>query len=249
MGFEGLVLKQAFKRHTCRHHQCGGVLIILILLMVVAFSTVLLTGISTNKTKLARSEQTLNHLGEAKAAVIAYAQLSDPDKTPTGLQQRYLPCPDTNGDGLEETPCGTAAATGWLPWQTLGLPPLKDATGSCFRYYVAGAYKQGTVNPPLISALPTAEFSLNDPGQLLSNDVVAMIFAPNTVIAGQNRSISPGIATECGSTATGAPINQNQNLLDSIAGTNNTISPDFIVAPQGNTFNDVATWITRAELL
>jgi len=230
------------------HHQCGGVLIILVLLMVVAFSTVLLTGISTNKTKLARAEKTLNHLAEAKAAVTAYARLSDPDKTPTGLQQRYLPCPDTDGDGLEETPCGTTAATGWLPWQTLGLSPLKDASGSCFRYYVAGEYKQGAASPPLISALPTAEFSLNDPDQLLSNDVVAMIFAPNAVIAGQNRSIAPGIATECGSTTVGAPINQNQNLLDNIAGTNNANSPDFIVAPHGDTFNDVATWIISTEL-
>lgn len=231
------------------HQQRGGVLIILVLLMVVSFSTVLLTGISTNKTKLARAEQTLNHLAEAKAAVIAYAWLSDPDKTPTGLQQRYLPCPDTNGDGLEETPCGTSAATGWLPWQTLGLPPLKDANGSCFRYFVAGEYKQGAVSPPLKSALPAAEFSLNDPDQLLSNDVVAMIFAPNTVVAGQTRGIPPGTATECGSTSAGAPINQNQNLLDSIAGTNNANSPDFIVAPQGDTFNDVATWIISTELL
>ena len=219
--------------------------------MVVAFSSVLLTGISTNKTKLARAEQTLNHLADAKVAVIAYARLSDPDKNlpPTGLQQRYLPCPDTDGDGLEETPCGTNAATGWLPWQTLGLSPLKDASGSCFRYFVAGEYKQGAVSPPLISALPTAEFSLNDPDQLLSNDVVAMIFAPQTVVVGQNRSIAPGAGTECGSTSAGAPINQNLNLLDSIAGTNNATSPDFIVAPQSNAFNDVAAWITSAELL
>ena len=76
-----------------------------------------------------------------------------------------------------------------------------------------------------------------------------MIFAPNTIVAGQNRSITPGIATECGSTSTGAPINQNQNLLDSIAGTNNANPPDFIVAPQGDAFNDVATWIISTELL
>ena len=217
--------------------------------MVVAFSTILLTGISTNKTKLARAAQALSHLAKAKTAVIAYARLSDPDKTPAGLQQRYLPCPDTDGDGLEETPCGTTATTGWLPWQTLGLPPLKGASGVCFRYFVAAEYKQGTASPPLISALPAGEFSLSNPNQILSNDVIAMIFAPNAVVAGQNRSVSPGTATECGSTAAGAPINQNQNLLDSIAGTNNANSPDFIVAPKGDTFNDVATWITSTELL
>ena len=244
-------MRRRFKHHRSTHRQHGGVLIILVLLMVVSFSTVLLTGISTNKTKLARAEQTLNHLADAKVAVIAYARLSDSDKTPppTGLQQRYLPCPDTDGDGLEETPCGTNAATGWLPWQTLGLSPLKDASGSCFRYFVAGEYKQGTVSPPLISTLPAGEFSLSNPNQVLSNDVVALIFAPNAVVAGQTRSPTPGTATECGSTSTSAPINQNQNLLDSIAGTNNANAPDFIVAPQGDTFNDVATWIISTELL
>ncbi|MDX2463421.1 MAG: hypothetical protein QNK31_02815 [Porticoccus sp.] len=232
------------------HHQQGAALIILILLMVLALSTALLTGISSNATKLARAEKTLIHLAEAKSAIIAYAQLSDPDKTPAGLQQRYLPCPDTDGDGLEETPCGTSAATGWLPWQTLGLPPIKDASGYCLRYYVAGEYKQGASAPPLISALPPAEFTLSDPNQLLSNNVVAIIFAPYDILAGQTRNVTPGIATECGSTNLGAAINQNQNLLDSIAGITNASAPDFIVAPEGSSaaFNDVASWVLRSEL-
>tara|TARA_R110001592_G_scaffold320639_2_gene598768 strand:- start:87464 stop:88231 length:768 start_codon:yes stop_codon:yes gene_type:complete len=250
------------KSYSSEHHQQGAALIILVLLMVLAFSTALLTGISSYATKLARSEKTLIHLSEAKSAVIAYARLSDPDKTSTGLQQRYLPCPDADGDGLEETPCGSTAATGWLPWQTLGLPPLKDASGYCLRYYVAGEYKQGSSGPPLISALPPssglplisalppAEFTLSDPNQLLSNDVVAIIFAPYDILAGQTRNVTPGIATECGSTSLGAAINQNQNLLDSIAGITNASAPDFIVAPEGSstTFNDVASWVLRTEL-
>ena len=244
-------MKRKAQHYAPKCGQQGAVLIVLILLMVLALSTALLTGISTNKTQLAQSEKTLHYLAKAKSAVIAYARLSDPDQTPTGLQQRYLPCPDTDGDGLEETPCGSTAATGWLPWQTLGLPPFKDASGYCFRYYVSGAYKQGASTPPLISALPPAEFTLSDPHQLLSNDVVAVIFAPNEIVASQNRRTTPGILTECGSTATGAPINRNQNLLDSIAGENNATTPDFIVAPEGSsdTFNDIASWILSSELL
>lgn len=237
------------KNYSPKSHQHGAVLVILILLMVLALSTALLTGLSSTHTKLARSAQSLANLSEAKSAVIAYAQLSDPDKSPTGLQHRYLPCPDTDGDGLEETPCGTTSAEGWLPWQTLGLPPLRDASGSCFRYYISSEYKQGTAAAPLKSALPSAEFTLSDPDQLISNDVVAIIFAPNTVVAGQIRGTAPGSPTECASTSISAAINQNQNLLDSIAGTNNANSPDFIVAPQGGTFNDVAIWITSTELL
>lgn len=243
-------MRLEIKSYSSGYHQQGAALIILVLLMVLAFSTALLTGISSYATKLARSEKTLIHLSEAKSSVIAYARLSDPDKTSTGLQQRYLPCPDADGDGLEETPCSTTAATGWLPWQTLGLPPLKDASGYCLRYYVAGEYKQGSSGPPLISALPPAEFTLSDPNQLLSNDVVAIIFAPYDILAGQTRNVTPGIATECGSTSLGAAINQNQNLLDSIAGITNASAPDFIVAPEDSstTFNDVASWVLRTEL-
>lgn len=243
-------MKSKVKHCSSKYSQQGAVLIILVVLMVLALSTALLTGLSTTKTKLSQSEKTLNRLAEAKSALIAYARLSDPDKTPTGLQQRYLPCPDTDGDGLEETPCGTNAATGWLPWQTLGIPPYKDASGYCFRYYVAGAYKQGASSPPLISTLPPAEFTLRDPDQLVSSDVIAIIFAPNDIVAVQRRSKSPGITTECGSTAATAQINRNQNLLDSIAGVNNASAPDFIIAPEGSsdTFNDTANWILSAEL-
>jgi type II secretory pathway pseudopilin PulG len=244
-------VKGEIKCHSSKYNQQGAVLVILVLLMVLAVSTALLTGISTNKTKLARSEKTLRHLASTKSALIAYARLSDPDQTASGLQQRYLPCPDTDGDGLEETPCGTTSATGWLPWQTLGLPPYKDASGYCFRYYVAGAYKQGTSTPPLISALPPAEFLVVRPPDIfITNDVVAIIFAPNTPVIGQTRGVAPGVATECGSTSPGASINQGQNLLESINGISNASAPDFMVAPEGSssTFNDIAIWISRTEL-
>lgn len=244
-------MKSNAKHHSLKHNQKGAVLIVLVVLMVLALSTAFLTGISTHKTQLAKSDKTLHALANTKSALIAYAQLSDPDKTSSGLQHRYLPCPDTDGDGLEETPCGTAAATGWLPWQTLGLPPYKDASGYCFRYYVSGAYKQGTATPPLVSALPSAEFTISNPDQLISNDVVAIIFAPNDIVAGQTRSRTPGTPTECGSTSTSAAINQNSNLLDSLSGENNATEPDFMIAPQesSDTFNDVANWILSTELL
>lgn len=233
-----------------KSRQRGTVLIILVMLMVLALSTALVTGLSTTKTDLARSAQTLTNLAEAKSAIIAYARLSDPDKTSVGLKHRYLPCPDTDGDGLEETPCGANAAEGWLPWQTLGLPPLRDISGSCFRYYVAGAYKQGGGSPPDITSLPPAEFLVVRPPDIfITNDVVAMIFAPNTPVIGQARSVAPGVATECGSTSPSAAINQGQNLLESINGISNASAPDFMVFPDGNrTFNDISTWISRTDL-
>jgi len=243
-------MSQQKKEYSSNAHQRGAVLIILVMLMVLALSSALLTGISATKTKLTQSAQTRLNLAEAKSAIIAYARLSDPDKTSSGLNLRYLPCPDTDGDGLEETPCGTSAASGWLPWQTLGVPPLKDSSGYCFRYFVAAAYKRGSAIPPDIAALPPAEFQVyNHQGTLISNDVIAMIFAVNEPVAGQRRNINPGVATECGSTALSAAINQDQNLLESINGISNASAPQFIVAPEGSssTFNDTAIWISRTE--
>ena len=55
----------------------------------------------------------------------------------------YLPCPDTDGDGLENgtvTPgtgtCPAATGDGWLPWQTLGLNIVGDVWGNRFKYHV-----------------------------------------------------------------------------------------------------------------
>lgn len=51
----------------------------------------------------------------------------------------YLPCPDTNGDGIEERTANSgnscSAANGWLPWVTLGVAS-QDGWGNRLRYSV-----------------------------------------------------------------------------------------------------------------
>jgi len=235
--------------------QDGAVLLILVVLLVITMSGALMTALSLNNNKLDKSFVNAKALAQAKVALIAHARLSDPLKTlpPAGLQQRYLPCPDLDGDGVEESPCGVGDVAGWLPWQTLGIKPLRDASGNCLRYYIGGPYKLGALLPPLITALPIASFVIrDDAGGVVSNDAVAVIFAPNEPIAGQTRDIAPGITTECGSTVIAAPINQNSNLLDSIGGINNATPPQFVTAPKqiGPTtnLNDTMVWIDRSEL-
>jgi prepilin-type N-terminal cleavage/methylation domain-containing protein len=51
----------------------------------------------------------------------------------------YLPCPDTDGDGLSNGGPGTctdASGDGWLPWQTLGINVQSDIWGNRFKYHV-----------------------------------------------------------------------------------------------------------------
>jgi hypothetical protein len=50
-----------------------------------------------------------------------------------------LPCPDAAGvEGVAGASC-TGLTQGWLPWRTLGLPPLRDASGTCLWYERNGA--------------------------------------------------------------------------------------------------------------
>lgn len=241
------------KSHHFPRRQKGAALLVFMMLLTVGVASFLLSGMSRISHQLASPFHDTRILAEAKNALVAYARLSDPDlSADTGLNHRYLPCPDQDGDGLEESPCGTASVEGWLPWMSLGLAPLRDASGTCLRYFVASAYKQGTATAPLVSALPNAEFTLNNSSGLVASDVVAVLVAPGSVVAGQSRSALPGTATECGSTSVASERNQAANYMDTTAGISNSSAPDFIYGPlalnSANSFNDVVISILSSEL-
>jgi len=241
------------KNHHVPNVEKGAALLVFMMLLTVSVASFLLSGMSRLSHQLASPFHNTRVLAEAKNALVAYARLSDPDlSAATGLNYRYLPCPDQDGDGLEETPCGTTSVEGWLPWMSLGLAPLRDASGTCLRYFVASAYKQGTATPPLISTLPSAEFTLNSSSGLVASDVAAVLIAPGNVVAAQSRSVEPGLATECGSTASASERNQADNYMDTIAGINNALAPDFILSPlalnETDTFNDVVLSLLSGEL-
>jgi hypothetical protein len=54
--------------------------------------------------------------------------------TPSLPADQLLPCPDSAGaEGQAGATC-PGLTRGWLPWRTLGLPPLRDASGTCLWY-------------------------------------------------------------------------------------------------------------------
>jgi hypothetical protein len=65
---------------------------------------------------------TMVALREAKSSLIVYATLYAEYYNATNSGPGYLPCPDTNGDGDENAPCG-ANILGSLP-QSIALPTL-----------------------------------------------------------------------------------------------------------------------------
>ena len=235
--------------------QDGAALLILLALVTLAIASFLLTGINRIQNGLDSSSHNRAVLAEAKSALIAYSRLSDPDlSASTGLNLRYLPCPDINGDGLEESPCGASSAEGWLPWLTLGLPPLRDASSSCLRYFVSSSYKQGSsVVPSITPSLPAGDYTFRDVSRVLSTGVIAVIIAPGEVLDGQVRTYSISSATECGSNITSNAVNLAVNYMDTIHGVDNALAPVFVTSPrqveETINFNDNLSIVIPNDLL
>jgi prepilin-type N-terminal cleavage/methylation domain-containing protein len=55
------------------------------------------------------------------------------------LAHKRLPCPDSTRSGFEDEPCAAAETMGWLPYQTLGLPPPTDRSRMIYGVYRGGS--------------------------------------------------------------------------------------------------------------
>ena len=120
-------------------------------------------------------------LEEIKEALIGFAILNE-----------RLPCPDIDGDGIEEVSCNIE---GNLPWVTLGVGKFVDGWGNNFRYRVDDEYSQYPIpksslfnDSPNTSDLKvencqeellTSEQHIdpNPPNKEITSNVVAIIFS------------------------------------------------------------------------
>lgn len=134
-----------------RARQTGVILLVLALAVLLAGALVLVGGLDGNASRVDRAARTENALNQAKQALIAYA--AGRDIQPTNSAVGTLPCPDLNDDGLAETSCGNASGStsqtsrlGRLPWRTLGISDLRDASGERLWYAVSSMYKNNTAN-------------------------------------------------------------------------------------------------------
>lgn len=206
-----------------KDHQ-GAALMIFVLIMVMASSAFLLQSLNLNFSnhKASIDQQVLE---QAKEALLGFS-LSYADRNPSRLPG-YLPCPDFNGDGISDTPCGLAgeSSLGRLPWQTLGLKPLRDSAGECLWYAVSGVYKESPISTLSIDSngqFLVFDSSLNSlNGNNASETAIAVVFAPGIAINNQVRSVTLANATECGSNIVGEAINLSANYLDNFAPINN----------------------------
>lgn len=108
------------------HQQRGVVVLIMLLILIMGSAYVLLGKLNKGDPRQPRSVATVQDLGAVRDALIGYSLING----------NCLPCPDLNGDGLAQPPCGSGApVAGFLPWATLDLGAA-DTWGRRLRYIV-----------------------------------------------------------------------------------------------------------------
>jgi hypothetical protein len=238
---------------TRRTAQAGVVAVLLLVILVMGSLYALLSGVNTAAAGLQQKRDDVSTvaLKQAKEALIAYAATR-------ATRPGALPCPDLDNNGIaggagfygsnsEAVPGGihggfdcpnTALQIGRLPWVTLGLPDLRDASSERLWYVISGNFRNDG----------TQVVNSNTPGQLAvagvtpAAGVVAIIFAPGQPLAGagQNRS--------------GAGVN---DVVQYLEGGNADLDPNFVAGqrceqaapacPLGP-FNDQFVTVTHQEL-
>ncbi len=252
--------------------QNGAVLLLLMFAVIIGFSSLFIIAYNNNKLDISNDKETSEALSKAKQAVLDYVT-ANYHLYETG-EYGFLPCPDTSSgsglaDGIEHSGCFSANRNiiGHLPWQSLGISPLKDSTGRCL--WFAATSLEKTANP---EDLGTGMISLysSDRNTEISNPTdpfVALIIAPKSSFDYQVRT-GTGQNTICeqsfdatdyldstqltsGTQVNNAQVAANPSSPDifitSGKQSQNTLPPYSQTNPQP--FNDQIIYISRDELI
>lgn len=257
--------------------QKGAALIVLVLAFIMATSVLVITNYSIDKGRIGYEKRTTESLAKAKEALISYAvtygeYLTTTNEPKSGMLG-FLPCPvnsSSTNEGVTSGSCGNQYQSnlGRLPWKTLGIEPLKDASGNCLWYAVSSEYKSigridrdelinfsGLARSEMLNEDSNGSFEVFDEGavKIIGNTAserpVAIIIAPGGPVAGQNRTFDN--TTHCGGDYT---ANRFLELFNGIDNSSITTSDDFIddfitsSLTTANNFNDRVTVISQSEI-
>lgn len=229
----------------------GAALLVMLVILVLGIAALLIGSLNSTALQNERDSTTAAALAQAREALIGYAMTYADTHTTTPQVDGYLPCPDSdasNGEGSSKLSCGSqdVSTLGRLPWRTLDLQPLRDGAGECLWYALSGSYK----NNPKTSLMnwdTSGLLSVSDANGNTVPDVVAVIFAPGTPLAGQDRSPS-GDAPICGGNYVAANYLDNDGTHDnsSVSSAANAVSNFFSGA--SSRVNDRLLYITRQDI-
>lgn len=212
------------------HRQQGAALLVLLTIVVLAASYALLKRLNKEQPDILRASDTAAVLAEARTALVGYALSST-------TRPGELPCPDYgNGpqglDGISDI-CNENIAyvtIGRLPWKTLGLRDLRDASGESLWY--APAIELDNNSAKINSETATSLRVVTNNAE----QIAAVVIAPGKVTSTQTRP--QNLASQ---------ITPDRYLEASNATADINIS---VVAPNATTeFTDQVLVITRDELI
>jgi hypothetical protein len=226
--------------------QGGFVAIVMLLLLVIGSLYLIVTGLSTAAEAGRRLQEDVTALAlqQAKDALIARAALDD-------NRPGSLPCPDLDNDGDADLLAGNNCPSyiGRLPWRTLGLPDLRDATGERLWY----ALSQNFTDSQGYRINSDVQGTLVIPGMAPAGGIVAIVFAPGTVVGTQQRQGalggSPDLPCAWG-------VHENCKVGNYLEGQNASVDLTYEQSarceradcPGGVPFNDQLMVITHADL-
>ena len=227
------------RRYTPPRSERGQALILLLVLLGMAASIFVFNTASNVSTYVSPTAERIDNdaLAQAKAALIQYVTITNLNTNRPGT----FPCPDTDNDGIVNlysgTNCpgyvsGSNVYLGRLPWQTLGLPDLRDSSGERLWYAVSRDFAR---NPTCLPNCP--DLTSDTLGQLTVNGrtVVAIVFAPGRAQGSQVRG-------------TAGEQNTASNYLE---GENGDSDATFTaaVAVASSTFNDRLLTIVNPDFI
>jgi hypothetical protein len=224
--------------------QRGLALLVLLALFAMAAAYMLVSSLNQGSValSLAKSDRNRAAMQEAKAALIAWA--ASETLQGANFQPGRLPCPDRDNNGKADSTCTTVASRlGRLPYKTLGIGELRDASGELLWYAVSDNFRTGA---NIINSDTQGTLSIS--GLAPASNVIAVVLAPGTRLGDQDRS--PGEAT-CNTKT--QPCNTAANYLEDINGDANV--DDYVAKIENLTgpvvaslFNDQLLAITHQDL-
>lgn len=246
-----------------RTSQRGYALLLMLVMVTMGILYTLVSQVGLIGAKVARAQGTSAAMLQAKEALIGYAATYR--DTHSGEAFGYLPCPDADGDGDADTTnnstnCGssTGVVVGLLPYKTLGLGDLRDASGECLWYAVSPSHKAGMAKAePMnwdtrgqIEVLDSdAAAVLADPVSGTEGGAVAVIFAAGPPLSGNATGRGNNSGSICGSKG---KANWNAYLESASFDASGNSTDNPLVVTKGtldsSSNNDQIVWITPKDI-
>lgn len=189
----------------------------IVLVIVALLMAGLLPTISSQIEQQRRSE-TRKYMEEVRNALIGYAVIN-----------KFIPCPDTDGDGTANTPCQTSATQqfGTLPYKDLGVAAT-DGFGVALIYGVSKKFADSGTT-----------FTLGDTGTM--RVCTTQSCSPSATIL---TSSAPAVLVSRGPNWALTPsTDETENMDSSTSG-----DLDFVNRDTASDFDDLVVWLSTNTL-